>query len=530
MIGSEAFVTAEKKGSPYLFYSVLFPTQNHPKEKGKKDAPDCFKDLNLDQVFAPILKSKEDFELESDFHTVLQDPEIIAYRQDVMRDLENGALRVLFTEFSKTVYDLGRYMNAIRKALSSMNSWDNNYLARGRLLENADEYCLSVSALAKGLPKMALRSSGLRNFAEYLSAYCASEIFDGLHARVRRLREDLSSLEYCMLIKNGTIRVRKYEGQADLSEQILATFEKFRQGNVKDYRQKLREEPHAEHVEAAVLKMLAELYKDVFADLNNFCSRYIHFEDETILRFSREVQFYLSWLDYITPLKEAGLPFHYPEFCNTTDHIFCKNGFDLALATIAREKTVPNDFRLNAPEHIIVVTGPNQGGKTTFARAFGQIHYLASLGLSVPGCKSMLYLFDQVFTHFSREEDLSTLNGKLQDDLVRFHELLSKATNKSILIINEIFASTTLSDALSLGSHMMDAISELSAPTVIVTFLDELACFGVNTISMMSTVKEEDPTERTFRIVRKPPDGLAYAMSIAEKHGLTYEQLIRKLK
>lgn len=513
-----------------MFYSILFPTQEQHGEPRQTDAPACFKDLNLEQIFAPILKAKKEFELESFFHTTLHDPNVIIYRQDVLRELENDELRDLFTGFSKTIYDLGRYMVSIRTSLASASSYDNNYLVRGRMLDYADRYCLTVSALSEGLSQLTLRSAGLGAFAEYLSAYCESEGYTGLRSHVKRLRDELSTVEYCMLIKNGTIRVRKYEEQADHSKQILASFEKFRQGDVKNYRQKLPEEPYAAHVEAAVLSMVADLYKDIFADLNNFCSKYFHFDDETILRFSREIQFYLAWLDYVRPLRGAGLPFNYPKLCDSADNLYDWEGFDLALAAMAREKTVTNDFMLNAPERTIVVTGPNQGGKTTFARAFGQIHYLSSLGLCVPGREAALYLFDHILTHFGREEDLSTLNGKLQDDLVRLHELLGKATRRSVIIVNEIFSSTTLSDALFLGGHMMDAISALDAPTVVVTFLDELASHGADTVSMMSTVKEDDPAQRTYKIVRKPPDGLAYAMYIAGKHGLTYDQLGRRLK
>ena len=65
---------------------------------------------------------------------------------------------------------------------------------------------------------------------------------------------------------------------------------------------------------------------------------------------------------------------------------------------------------------------------------------------------------------------------------------------------------------------------------MIVTFLDEIASYGVQTVSMMSTVRKNDPSERTFKIIRKPPDGLAYAMHIADKHRLTYEQLSRRIK
>lgn len=513
-----------------MFYSILFPTKEQHEQPRRTKAPDCFKDLNLDQIFSPILKSKEDFELDGFFFTSLDNKEIILYRQDVMRELENKSLRRLFYDFSKTVYDLGRYMVSIKKSLASDSTYDNNYLLRGRLLDYADRYCHGVSTLASGLNNIELSSAGLRGFAEYLFEYSETEAFKGLCAHVRQLRDELSAIEYCMLIKNGTIRVRKYEGQEDLSKRILATFEKFRQGDVKNYKQRLSEEPHAEHVEAAVLNLIANLYKDIFTDLEGFCEEHLYFMDATIERFAREIQFYLSWLEYIRPLRVVGLPFNYPKLCDTAEYIYDFDGFDLALAVITKENTVTNDFVLSAPERIIVVTGPNQGGKTSFARAFGQAHWLASLGLCIPGRESALYLFDNIFSHFGREEDLSTLDGKLQDDLGRLYDLLREATIRSIIIVNEIFSSTTLSDALILGGHMMDSISALGAPAVVVTFLDELAFHGPDTVSMMSTVKETDPSQRTYKIIRKPADGLAYAAHIAGKHGLTYEQLSRRLK
>jgi DNA mismatch repair ATPase MutS len=332
-----------------------------------------------------------------------------------------------------------------------------------------------------------------------------------------------------MLIRDGTIRVRKYEGQADMSAAILETFAKFRQGGAKDYRRDFLDEPHAVHVEAAVLDMVADLYRDTFHDLDDFCATYAHFDDRTVLRFSREIQFYLSWLEFISPLRQAGLPFCYPALSGTAGHIFSLDGFDAALARIDPGNIVTNDFRLDLPERIIVVTGPNQGGKTTFARAFGQIHYLASLGLCVPGREASLYLFDRIYTHFGHEEDPSTLNGKLLDDLVRLRAILDKATGRSIIIVNEIFASTTLPDALAIGGFMMDMFESLGAPTVIVSFLDELAVHRPETVSMMSTVSGSDATKRTFKIVRKPPDGLAYALHLAEKHNLTYELLSGRL-
>jgi DNA mismatch repair ATPase MutS len=147
----------------------------------------------------------------------------------------------------------------------------------------------------------------------------------------------------------------------------------------------------------------------------------------------------------------------------------------------------------------------------------------------VPGESVRLPLVDRIFTHFERQERVEDLSSKLEDDLRRIHAILDQATPESLLILNESFTSTTVGDQLFIGRQVMRRIVELGPLCVVVTFLDELATVDPAIVSMVGTVDPEDSTRRTFEIVRRPPDGLAYALAIAEKHRVTYPSLKARL-
>jgi len=513
-----------------MFYSILFPAKEQQDKQTAREMPAFFRDLNIDQIAEAVLEPKERFELNNIFYSPLADKEVIIYRQEVLRDLEDKELREALEHCSEAIHGVYRCLFNVRRGLTSSEPSENNYLTRGKLLENAERYCQETSLLLERLSSLTLSSAGLISFCEYLREYCASPAFSDLSLDIKKLREAFSAVTYCMVLHKNVIHIRENENLTGFVEPITKCFEKFRTGDSKDYRQKISDEPLASNIEAATLELLSKQNKPLFAELEEFSKKHFRFEDKIISLFSREIQFYLSWLDFTDPVKEAGLPFCYPALSDTISSVQCTDGFDLALAHLIKSDTVTNSFALKAPEQIVVITGPNQGGKTTFARAFGQLHYFASLGLHVPGRSATAFLFDNIFTHFGQGEDLSALEGKLRDDLIRLHAILDEATSRSLVIINEIFTSTVVNDALILGNFLIKTLVSIGAPAVVITFLDELAVFGPETVSMMSAVLEDDPAARTYKITRKPPDGLAYAIHIAGKYGLTYEQLSGRLR
>jgi len=505
-----------------VFQSILFRIPGEV----TSEAPAFFVDLNLNQIVDAITAGRQEYNLKPFFYSPLHDEDSIQYRQEVMQELENETMMHNIKSFAEKMIVTRRYLALVDKL-------DFKNFKEGWVLEAAEVYCEAVAGLAHDLSQANLKSRGFLSFREYLADYISSNDFVSLLADTKKLKAALSTIKYCVIINGLTVRVRKYEGETDYSIEVEKIFEKFKQGAVRDYRVKLYEASGMNHVEAQILDCVAKLYPDIFAGLDAFCVQYSHFLNDTISVFDREIQFYIAYLEFISIFKGAGLRFDYPQISSQSKGIYDYEGFDLALANKLineRSSVVCNDFYLRDKERILVVSGPNQGGKTTFARTFGQLHYLACLGCPVPGREARLFLFDRLFTHFEKVENIKDLRGKLEDDLVRIHDILNQATSNSIVIINEILTSTTLKDAVFLSRKVIEKIVQLDLLCVWVTFVEELASFSEKTVSMVSTVVPENPVLRTFKIVRRSADGLAYAIAIAEKYRVTYASLKGRIK
>lgn len=507
------------------FTSILFP-QADEMAVDKLPRPNCFADLHLDQIIAAVTAGHTGDGTERYFYVALHDVSTVGYRHEVFRDLEHDEIR-------QSIENFVAGMHTMRRRLQQAAHLYHLLQRQGWFVYAVEAYCDAVSVLRDDLAHSELTSHGLREFATHVDRYVESGAFRKLLSNCQAVQSELHSVRYAVHIQDLRVHVEKYDGQADYSTSVAGTFERFVTAAAgKDYHVRLKEYASMGHVEEKILDRVAKLYPQAFAQLSDFCTRNAGFVEPVIARFEREICFYLAYLGFMRPFTAAGLTFSYATVTAEPGVARAEGAFDLALAIKLVSDDTPvvgNDFRLSGAERVFVVTGPNQGGKTTFARMIGQCAYLAALGCQVPATGAAFTLPDAIYTHFERRESLSTLRGKLDDELVRIHDILSRATAASIIVMNESFASTTVDDALLIGAAVLRRIIALRCVAVYVTFLDELANSDPTCVSMVGEVAPDDPTRRTFEFTRRPADGLAYAAALAHKYRLDHDVLRRRI-
>jgi DNA mismatch repair protein MutS len=505
------------------YTSILFPHDGAP--TGADAAPDCFADLHLDEIIAAVTAGHPDGRVREFFHVPLREVSTVEHRQQVFRDLERDQTRAPILEFVDS-------MRAMRDRLQQATQLSHPLQRQGWFIHAVQTFCDTVKLIREELARAQPTSRGLGDFADYVAEYVDSEAFRRLVSDTHAVQACLHNVRYTVHIEGLRVHVEKYQGQTDYSEGVVATFDRFATEVREDYHVTLKDHTDMHPVEERILDCVAELYPDAFAQLDEFCRQNQRFARSGIVQFDQEIRFYLQYLEFVDRFTAAGLPFSYPEVTTEPGTMAADDAFDLALAIKSAPDAQPlvgNSFSLSDPERIFVVTGPNQGGKTTFARTVGQCAYLASLGCPIPARSGRFTLPDRIYTHFERKEALSSLHGKLEEELVRIHDILSRATATSVIIMNESLSSTTVSDALMISTEILDRIIRLRCIAVCVTFLDELASADRACVSMVGEVAADDPTRRTFTFTRRPADGLAYAAALADKHGLSHDVLRQRI-
>ena len=215
------------------FRSILLPPGAADREEETAAEPEFFADLNLDKIVAAITLGKDDYDLNRFFYRPTRDCKTVEYRHEVMRDLEREDIIQMIRSFARS-------MRATREHRAQSDKLHYAHQKKLWFLDAIDIYCAAVAALAQDLRAAALQSRGLLGFRRYLIEHTNSERFTALVAETDQLKADLSTIRYSMVIKDSTITVRKYAATDDYSAEVLRTFDKFKQGAVKNHRAKFQ--------------------------------------------------------------------------------------------------------------------------------------------------------------------------------------------------------------------------------------------------------------------------------------------------
>lgn len=451
--------------------------------------------------------------------------ETIFYRQQVFQDLEPLMIRRRFIRFSKQIRDLQKY--AVSTPLSSMS-----YTDFSRSLSAADQYTQALDEFLNQFPYSSIHSAGLSAFLHFCRRCYTNPVTVRMRMDIVSIKRELQTVKFLMLLGDDTLRIAPMEPLESIDQRLSALFSRFGESYLSGATCLSPQGATNNRIDNEILNMVSQLYPAIFEKLRDFRTVYRDYIDQRLLKFADDIQIYCGYLDYTDRLKALGLPFCYPEIHADSQDCDCAEAYDLALADSLREASktpVFNGFSLRDGERIIVVTGPNQGGKTTFARMFGQLHYLAALGFFVPGKSARLKLVTSFYSHFC-DMSSSAAEGYLKAELLRLKAITDQANSQSIVIVNEIFASATMADGLLLGRKMLERLTAAGCLGVCVTFLEELASQDPSIVSMVSIVPPDDPGARTYMIRRKPPQGRAFAEYLAESNGLRYEQLLGRMR
>lgn len=188
-----------------------------------------------------------------------------------------------------------------------------------------------------------------------------------------------------------------------------------------------------------------------------------------------EAGFYTGCVNLYNTLTEVKAPICFPvPGAKESRAMSFKGLYDASMAATEYKRLVTND--LDAGDtRLFIITGANQGGKSTFLRSVGLAHIFMQCGMFVPADYFCANVCDHVFTHFTREEDEKMNSGKLEEELLRMNRIISTITPGSILFMNESFATTTERDGAGIAKDIITALHEHGIKVFFVTHLYEFA-------------------------------------------------------
>lgn len=290
----------------------------------------------------------------------------------------------------------------------------------------------------------------------------------------------------------------------------------------------------------AVDNAVSEIFKSSVRSWKKTVQYYVLDNTDFLLKMIPEIEFVIETEKLISKLKNKGISLTVPEIADKNEKAFCAKSLVNPLIGIKTESPlVPNDFSFDESASFYVITGPNRGGKSVLTCAVGYAFAMAQLGLPVCAEKCRISPADKIVTHFPAGNEDTVEKGRLGEECARLDTIFDSVSEYSLVLLDESLSSTGSFEGAYIAAEVLRGFSMAGLRGIFSTHLHDLAagvdeinneCIPLGGIRIDNMVAEVQEGERSFRIVRKKPDGKSYARDIAEKYGLSREKIMTKLE
>lgn len=230
-----------------------------------------------------------------------------------------------------------------------------------------------------------------------------------------------------------------------------------------------------------------------------------------------ELAFYVASINLYEQLMVLGEPITFPQPTFANERRFsCTGLYDITLALTMQSPVVGNDISADG-KSLIVITGPNRGGKTVFLRSVGLAQLMMQCGMFVPAEAFQANLASGLFTHFVREEDRTMKKGKFGEELDRMSRIVDHLVPNALLLLNESFSSTNEREGSEIARQIISALLRKRIKVCYVTHLYEFArsCYGEEVLFLRA---ERLPNgEHTFKVKEAEPLETSHGIDLYRK-------------
>lgn len=499
---------------------LLYPDRNLSAETAYPSFQDMYKDLNLNIVLKTM--AQDDAFLMEQIRSVMMvpvcEPSVIGYRYGIIREF-CGRRRLL-----DAMYQIGRqgcqlaeqYKKEREQNRSRSSAGAGFVIAAFHFIEKS--LSLLQDLKAAGEEEGDLESQGLTGFYKRFGAYPLAE-FEAFHKQ----------LLFYTTGGEGIFSIR-ISGGLKLTRSRLRSCRSYKTASLTNTSRKLLKFYYKVIKKDTILVEDESLQRDLHTFLNQHMAElmkiYEPFIDDLLLfwrNYGREIGFYKGVNTLQTRMNELSLPFCYGE-CRTGEmKKEIEDLYELSLALYVQVRPVPNSLESRAV--LTVVTGANQGGKSTFLRSFGIAQVLLQCGMPVPAAKFCSGLYSRIHTHFTRKEDAMLSRGRLEEELKRMSGIISQLSSDSLLLLNESFASTTEKEGSQIAYNIIMPLYQKKIEVMMVTHLHEFAkrVYEEQKSGCEFLVAErKENGDRTFRMLRGKPHYSSYGTDL-------YQYMIGKI-